>query len=225
MMRETTKPDIRTVGDSHIDQVETHPAFGTINAHRVTGGATLYGSEFQHRNFVRITIHQAETHRKGAHEHIYDRASLIAVDLSEAQWASFVSTMNAQSTQCTIARRIGEDIPGIAEQPSIKAETYKAFLKYFETGRRMLRDLNEKLQSSKLSAKEKDRIRMDIDCIDYQIASNLEFTAKQFGEHMETTVQKAKIEVNAYVEQNLRRVGINAIAESPLLFVEHKAGE
>src|SRR3546814_19922091 len=45
-----------------------------------------------------------------------------------------------------------------------------------------------------------------------ELESNLPYVAKQFGEHVESTVEKAKAEINAYMVTTLQRAGLEGIA-------------
>src|SRR4051812_19636627 len=87
---------------------ERHPAYGMIGASRVNwagNGTNLFGSDFRHRNTVRIQIHGADVRRDLSHDWIHadSRRSLVEVELSEAQWAGFVSTLNVgDGVACTI---------------------------------------------------------------------------------------------------------------------------
>ena len=44
------------------------------------------------------------------------------------------------------------------------------------------------------------------------------FVIKQFDKHAETTVEKATMEVNAYVTQNLQRAGLQALTGGDVPF-------
>ena len=93
-------------GDTH-DRTSRfdHPAFAQIAAHRFTctPAMPLYGSDFGHHHAVSITIRRSQLNRNLSHDWHFGREELIEVHLSEAQWASFVSSMNSgDGVPCTI---------------------------------------------------------------------------------------------------------------------------
>lgn len=53
--------------------------------------------------------------------------------------------------------------------------------------------------------------------LEREISANLPFIAKSFGKHMETVVEKAKVEVNAYANAAIARAGLEALGgKAPL---------
>jgi hypothetical protein len=57
------------------------------------------------------------------------------------------------------------------------------------------------------------------------VGSSLKFVADQFARHVETVTEHAKIEINAYAEQTLRRTGLAALqsgASSPISLPEEE---
>lgn len=95
----TEKPTRTYTGKAYEDYREYHPAYAMIGAARVTtmtagGGARLFGSDFRHQAYVTVTIRTASLSRTAQAEYIHGETELIEVALSEAQWATFVSSMN-----------------------------------------------------------------------------------------------------------------------------------
>lgn len=207
------EPTINPVDSPVSDTVQTHPAYGQIRANRVSGQAILYGSDFVHHHFITITISESELHRGFSSDKEYAKQELIEVSLSEAQWATFISSINCgMGVPCTlehVARERKPRIAGIANRKKQyadeHAETLKDAIGHIE-------ELALMVNASKLSVKAKEalagRARMAIQ----EIACNLGFVEKQFEEHMEKNVEKAKVEVNAYVTGTIARAGLAAIA-------------
>ena len=61
--RRRVEQPVERPGHLHDDKRYSHPAYGQISAHRVTGGAVLYGSDFRHDGYVEITIKRSEMNR------------------------------------------------------------------------------------------------------------------------------------------------------------------
>lgn len=206
----------------HDETIISHPAFASIRATRMTGGTHLFGSDFAHNGFIRITIAKAENHRSLSRDWHYDREELVSVDLSAAQWAHFVSTMNAESTQATLVRHNGQ---GVAPIQPMKMKTVDRFKKEAkETTKDALDKLNElekMIVEMGLPQKKTEALLRKIGSSRQELNANLPFVLSQFGEHMEEITQKAKIEITSYGENYLRRTGLAAIAgQSPAPIIE-----
>jgi len=192
----------------------THPAFAQIRAGRVSGGTHLYGSDFQHHHYVVISISRSELNRHLSTDWPFAQDELIEVALSESQWATFVSTMNAEGTQCTIQHINRKQVPQIPEPRS----TIKDFkLEGAESAREALAQIDmlvKEIQGSKLSQKQKDEWSKQLEFIRGRTRSSLRFVLQQFGEHMETTVNKAKTEISAYANHLIVRSGLSKLMGS-----------
>ncbi len=208
-----------TVNKSLSGNTETsnHPAFGQIRASRCQGGQyTLYGSDFCHNNFVTITLSRSELDRTLSRDWYNQKEELFEVALSEAQWATFVSSMNVGSgVPCTIQRDAtypGYMVPRIDLDKSLVKEKYKeetldAMLEAVER----LKILKSNVEVSKAGAKEKFAMQGNIDMAIRDITSSIEFVSDSFSRYMEKTVEKAKIEVNAYCTNLVQSTGIAAL--------------
>src|SRR4029079_12547459 len=96
----------RTEGGSHDRFEETHPAYILVGASRVssTPGAVLFGSDFRHQHYITITIAKATYNRGLSNDWYFGNKQLIQIALSEAQWATFVSSLN-----------VGQGVPATLE--------------------------------------------------------------------------------------------------------------
>jgi hypothetical protein len=190
----------------------THPAYAQISASHVSGGAYLYGSDFKHHHYVTIRIKRSEMCRNLSNDWPFARDELIEVSLSESQWASFVSSMNrGEGVQCTLQTVAGKQIPQIPESAR-RADMFR--LEGEESGNEAIRaiaELRDEINASKLSQKQKDAWVARLNFIDGRTKSNLKFTLKQFGEHMENTVQKAKTEISAFAQNLIMRTGLSKL--------------
>lgn len=212
-----TAPTVEKVDSPVSDSVERHPAYAQIGASRVSGSANLYGSDFEHQHYVTITIRRSELHRGLSNDMEFARDELIEVALSEAQWATFVSTLNSgMGTQCTLLHVDRVPVHRIAvktdRREQIKAEANENLAE-------IVRDL--KALQEEIGGRARKTIMRDL--VSGVIAqfgshSGIAFIAKQFAEHIEKTVERGKIEVNAYIERRIHSAGLTAIAgeKSPI---------
>src|SRR6476646_10686413 len=98
-------PPVREGASSHREYKESHPAWGLVSAHRVssTPGAVLFDSDIQHQHYMQITLRRASRDRGLSRDWIHEEGpTLIESNMSEAQWAAFVSSTNTSGVPCTI---------------------------------------------------------------------------------------------------------------------------
>lgn len=204
-----TEPDKTPIGGER----STHPAFGCISAARVSGRSTLFGSEFEHQHTIRIRIHHAEEHRSLSRDQHFERRQIVEVELSEAQWATFVSSLNFGSgVQCTLRQIGGEMIPDLP-RPAKRADKFRQEARETLAGSlAALKELREEVERLQVSEKKRKELAWKIEVAERASGSSLEFVLNQFGEHMEATTEKAKTEVDAYILNAAVRAGLSAIA-------------
>lgn len=209
-MSEKVRPT-RVDGGMHDDYKEEHPAYAMIGAARVSTspGKALFGSDFLHQHYVVVSIHEASLNR-GLSSDWHHAGKLVSeVALSEAQWATFVSSMNVGfGVPATFQWREGVGyVPGIepdlTRREQFAGEVADHMKEAVEALDGLLADID--------SGKGKKVLRDKAEAAKRAIGGNLKFVSKSFDEHMEKTVEKAKIEVNAYATQMLIRTGIDAL--------------
>lgn len=211
MSRNRQKPErIPTAGSPVFEYTETHPAYAMIGASRVSSnpGEALFGSDFLHQHYVVIRVRPAELRRGLSEDYIGgSRLPYVEVAMSEAQWATFVSSMN-------VGDGVGASLQWEhtqGEVPAIDPITDRREQLRHDVDRHLagaIADIRERVQSSSMGAKQKFDLLARID----NLIPNLGFTAQQFDEHAERTIERAKIEVNAYVTAAIHRAGVAALA-------------
>lgn len=208
-----------------------HPAFGQIVASRVQGTRSLYGSDFLHRHFVTITISRSQLCRDLSHDWHFGGQDLIEVHLSEAQWATFVSSMNVGSgVPCTIDHVGGEDAPGIPLRRNVDV-VENELRQTIDDMRKAVDDVAAQMESDigqSLSGAKRTKLLAGLTRLRRLVDDHVPFMAKSFRKTMETTVEKAKIEVNAYAESVIVRSGIAALrggaADPPIQISDGREG-
>ena len=212
----------KTVGDGDRTKT-THPAFAQISASRVTGGTYLYGSDFHHNHFMTISVSRSELNRDLSRDWHYARDEMIEVALSEAQWATFVSSLNQGSgVPCTLQRHDHKMIPQLPETPARIRQFDNELKDRLGAVEDDLDELAREINASKLSQKAKKGLLDTLNLATRNLTPNLTFVADQFGEHMEERTEKAKIEIEAYINSAINRAGVKALNEkAPIQIEEH----
>lgn len=186
---------------------EEHPAFGLISASRVTQsppGATLFDSEIKHQHSVRITLQRAGRKRQLNHDWIHGRGpEIVEVAMSEAQWASFVSSMNTSGVPCTIKRTPDElFVPGLPYAPRME----EAVKETTGAAERVLAEVREAFEEYK-AHKTVGKLRT-LEFALQNASGNVGYATKTLVEHVENTVQRARADVEAMVVHHAEVLGI-----------------
>ena len=200
------EPTVEVGGDFE-DTTERHPAYAQIGAMRVSGshGAYLYGSDFRHQHYITIQIHDSELHRNLSGDRAHANKRLLQVAMSEAQWATFVSSLNqGGGVQCTLefTPEAGM-VPSITQPKDRKRQFSKEMGDHLDTVVGALKDLGALIDDAPLSGKKKLALKRQLHVAEMNLAPNMDFVAERFDEHMEHTTERAKSEVNAYAQHVL----------------------
>jgi hypothetical protein len=201
------------------DGRETHPGWGVIGAYRTTtsggphGGATLFDSDLSHSNYIVVRLHRAERERSLNRDWIHEdgRQSIVEIAMSEAQWASFVSSMNTTGVPCTIhwTEKDGP-IPGFPHEPRLREsidEVQKASTKALAEITQAEQAVAEAFERNA----GKKEMRSLLSTLHYAIRnapSNMTFAASSLTEHAENVVQRARADVEAMVLRQATAMGI-----------------
>ena len=212
-MEKYVKPT-QTPSASYKDEVvETHPCYAQIGANRVQGRKVLYGSDFVHEHYITIRIAASSLHKQlGRDSAMASHIPYIEVALSEAQWATFVSTMNVfTGTQCTLTYLNRESVPQL-ETPPDKQEKFKTDAKAILADHvKKLAALENAIAAGNIPAKLKKELADTVAVLRANLLPNVNYIGEQFVEHMENTKEKAKIEVNAFIHGEIARAGLKSL--------------
>lgn len=206
--------------DSH-GKVYAHPAFGQIGVSRMNGRTVLHGSDFEHHAFMAIRVHRSELHRDLSRDWHHAREEIVEVWLSEAQWASFVSSPNiGEGVPCTLTRVGGEgrmpEIPHRQERDVVEQETRDHARMMAKRVHQAIADIEGELGRT-MSQKKRDAVLVHLRSLVQDLEANIPFHINSFDKHVEGTVEKAKIEIGAYVQNAITRAGLEALgAEVPI---------
>ena len=201
-----------------------HPSYGMLQISRMNGGSSairLFGSPLAtHYGTIRLSISKG----KWSHGLHYDRyfgmsKDFIEVEMSAAQFADAITSLNIGSgTPCTIRYVQGERIPEPPDHPTEAQHIRDNFENSLDKYKAKTHEYRQRIEelTSKLSSKAKEEIRVALDVMEQQLASNVPFVVKQFQEATTRVTTSAKAEVEAFVTGAVRSAGLQAIAEGRL---------
>lgn len=222
MKKETNmkqKPEVTP--DEHFEGERLkHPAFGQITARRIQGGGDqrFYGSDFSHQHWIDIVISSSTEVRRIGRDSQFAEAELVRVSMTEAQWATFLSSMNVgDGVPCTFKRMAGKGYPDI-EPLETKEDHFKRSMS--ETVEKSVAKIDELMaaldsDAVKISKKARDELLRLAGQARTEISQNTGFVATQFGEHIEERVEEAKVSIAAYANHIAPRTVGAAIAAAP----------
>jgi hypothetical protein len=224
MTRETVHPVTNERGE------ESHPAFSLISASRISyggGGGVLFDSDITHQHTVRIKIETATRQRRLNHDYIHGHKQLIEVELSEAQWASFVSSMNTTGVPATLRWLPGEgQLPELPYAPRLQQsmdEVRNVAERLFTEAREALAEYEQAVAEKAGAKVVREKLR-NLHATLENSKSNVTYAAKSLNEHTENVVQKARADIEAIVYHESQRLGLDA-GQSKMLELPMLEGE
>ena len=201
-----------------------HESYGILHISRTSGGSgavRLFGSPLAtHYGTIRLTISKGKWLHGLHHDRFYGMSKdFIEVEMSAAQFADAITSLNIGSgTPCTIryvgSQRVPDPPDHATEAEHIRDNFEKSVDKYTAKAHEY-RKVIDRL-TSKLPTKAKEQIRVALDVIEDQLASNVPFVVKQFQEATTRITTAAKAEVDAFVTGVVRAAGLQSIAEGRL---------
>lgn len=194
----------------------THPSFAQVYVGRVSGHQNLYGSDFTHNGYITLTIQGSELRRSLSRDWHFASKPIIEIALSEAQWASLVSSFNIGSgVPCTLQYTREDGLIPRLPAPKSRVDQFAGEMK--EDFEEALASLDELLKAidegtTGMSKKKADTVREYVTTARAKLTGSAPFVAEQFGEHMENEMGRARTEIHGYATSLFVRAGIERIA-------------
>lgn len=196
---------------SNTYQQINHPSFAQIQVSRINGHKVLYNSDFNSNNYIALRIRKSEMIRDLSHDWHHEREQYIEVAMSEAQWATLVSSLNSTAIPCTLTYLMGECIDRLPEPTNRMNQFGSELSKHLGKAVEQLTEISKTISSLGLSKVKTQSLLSMLSSTQANIMSNAQFVEKSFNEHMENQVEKAKCETNAYLYHVVQRAGLDAL--------------
>lgn len=206
MPRETAPVTQNKYGD------DVHPAFGQAQVSRYssTPGAVLFDSDIRHGHSVVLTISTASRKRDLSRDWIHEGRQITQIEMSEAQWASLVSSMGSSGVPVTIrSTETNYMVPGLPYDPRLAhsmKEVKEAADKTFGRIEAMMAAYDT--LDSKATAKEKRQALADLRTAVAHARANISFTSQSLVEHAENVVQRSRADIEAMAMQAAEEMGL-----------------
>ena len=197
--------------------IESHESYAVIRgSRRNSNGTELFGTSVSHNQTISITICTATHKRDLANDWIHSGKELIEVELSENQFAQFVTSMNAGSgIPCTIRHISGKraaPTPFISKQELFQQEFQKQMNNLTIDLRKTIEQTTDIL-TNKSTITKADRLMIlgDVEKLVSKVSVNIPFVRDQFREQLDDMITEAKVEIEAFAENMIRRKGLEAL--------------
>lgn len=199
-----------------------HPSYGMLAISRSmsTHATRLFGSSLKsHHGTIRLTVSPGYMQHELNHDWYHARSqTLFEIELSAAQFAEAITSINSGQTPCTI--RCGRD--GFVEDPpELETEVERVKNRFAGDLKDMIQVMKERRAeieklTSKLSDKAKQQLKIELDVMIQQLTSNAPYVLEQFDKATEKVVTSAKTEIESFAMHVLHAAGLEAIAEGRL---------
>lgn len=200
-----------------------HESYGILYISRIsnTGSVRLFGSPLAaHYGSIRLSISKGKWIHGLNHDRFFGMSKdHIEIEMSAAQFADAITSLNIGSgTPCTVRYIAGKRIPDPPNHETEAEYIRNNFTSSIDRFTKQVREYRKRIEglTSKLGTKAKEEIRVALDVIEQQLASNVPFVVKQFQEAATRVTTAAKAEVEAFVTHAVRAAGLQAIAEGRL---------
>jgi tRNA nucleotidyltransferase/poly(A) polymerase len=214
-MKATITHPVVTEGHKHgtTYQKFNHPSYAQIQVSRINGHKVLYDSDFNSHNFIALRIKRSEMVRDLSRDWHHEKDELIEVCMSEAQWATLVSSLNSLAVPCTLSYLMGKQIDALPEPISCTNQFSDELSSKMSLVREQLNEAQALISTLGLSKTKAESLSKLLHQVKNNIGCNAAFVEKSFNEHMETQLEKAKCEANAYMYHLVQRAGLQALAK------------
>jgi hypothetical protein len=183
----------------------------------------LFGSSIKdHSSTVLLYIRRAEISHELSADRVFGWNEIIEIELSQAQFAELLTTMNqGTGVPCTIRRKDGqkiEDPPESFVEAERVREGFDDGLKELTTYiTKQIEELEIALNETKLSRKAKEKIMWILGKTLQEVESNWPFVLKQFNRATDRIVVAAKSEVDAFVTHVVQQTGLEQLQKLKML--------
>lgn len=219
MISQSTPVKVTPKDDSLI---KTHPSFAMVGFSRIQcspPGLKLFASEIESMSFVRLTVVEADETWHLSQTWHHGGKRIIEVDLSPAQFAELLTSMNVGSGVPGTLRYRERDghIPSAIDEDTLP-EQIKTDIKadskaVIDAARQFGKEVESIVGASKLTKAEKNRLTEIANRLQMTLESNMPFVIDQYVEAVDKVTMSAKAEVDAFMTGAATRLGFKTLQD------------
>jgi hypothetical protein len=197
-----------------------HPSYGRVVVTKPMGPSIkLFGSSVNHLNCVSMTVETARMEQDVHGDWIFGEKTIVEFYMSEAQWAHMLSSFgDGSGTPVTLryTQQAGyiEQPPEVPTVVDIQRKAVDDEVKSLAARMKAIEQaLETVLKQPTVKKKDLDGIRHELNVLHSLYLANLPYYEKATIERMEKEVGKAKIEIDAILQNYIHKLGLKALAE------------
>lgn len=192
---------------------ESHPSWGTVTIHRISGDAVLFDSVAKHQHFIGLSIRPATRLRNLNQYWIHSSPKeIIEIFLTESQFARMLSSAgDGGGVPCTISRLQGEMIPSPpmdAIGSKYKEEVEDSTRQATEALREVEKMLEQLLAGKTVKKSQVKELASIVRAACMTVDDHLPFLVGQVEEKLEEVVNEAKTNIDAFLQFRAQQLGI-----------------
>lgn len=203
------------------EEHEEHESYGLISFSRRQGNpGPLFGSSLKtHEAYVTLSLRKGTRISSHGYDRYYGsvRGDLMEVDMSAAQFAELLTTLNiGLGVPCTIrclnGKRMGAPPDVKLEVEKARSEFQRKMGKVTEVFTQKRKEAETILEKKNLTKGDKEALLSLLAKVEMEIGSNLPYSLQMFEEAAEKVVTHAKAEIDAVLMHNVLAEGIRSLA-------------
>ena len=197
-----------------------HPSFGMVSLNSRSGNHPLFGVDYPTGHSLTLKVHRAVFERSLHRTHLYERESIIEIELSEVQWARLVASMNSTGVPCTIRRRQTGPYEGIEDPPQHMSDPVKMKAGVKKRAEMIAANLGHvrKLVDEALNGGTPTKAKLKeiaewLQQTQQAIDKDMPYLTQVMSEQVDEMMTSAKAEVDAHIQFSLNELGKQALGE------------
>ena len=198
---------------------EKHESYGMIGFNRAYGGERyLFGSSIPHSNVITLTIREGELNRDLNRDWYFGGRRLIEIAMSESQFAELITSFgHGEGVPCTLKEVMGErkeECPFENKRIQFENEVKEHIEEIHQDTEKLIKEVAYLFNEKKtLNKADKEKVTDLLNKINREIKSNTPFIMSQFNEQMDKTVKEAKGEVEAFTQNKMHSLALEALKQ------------
>jgi hypothetical protein len=193
-----------------------HESFGMLAlGRRQSTGSPLFGSDLIHQNLMAITLKEGKRQSHLSQDWYHAGKTIAEIEISQTQFAEFITGANqGDGIPCTIRYAYGKHMepPPIHNQIEMVKTTFKNKLKNIDGEfEKALSNLKTMMDKPSIGKRDREEILNMVAMLRQSTVSNLPFVQEQFNEACASTVNVAKMELEAHKNHIVRTIGEKAL--------------
>lgn len=203
------------------EKTRTHESFGLLSFHRQQSNRSisLFGSSIRHQNTICLEIHEAEENRSLHRHWYYPRKPIIKVEMSANQFSEAITNIsNGCGVPVTIRFVQGkgtmEEVEHASQRLMFEDEFEEDISEISENLVRLKREAENILdKKGNIIKSERDLLKNLIYHLVQDVKDNIPFINRQFNEALDKSTMEAKCEIEAFIQNEITQLGIEAFHE------------